>query len=137
MTRRASTPAGSSRFTRSVNLEQDLHRTDALAGYVVTSAVRRALLRLCESANGKIFNRAITLTGPYGTGKSSFALFAAQLLAPDWWPNHEAAQRLLRSTDKDLETRTLGARGGSPKLLPVVVTGSRESLSAAIIRALI
>lgn len=77
---------GSSRFTRSVNLEQDTARQGALVGYIVTSGVRCALLRVALPSDDGILRRAITLTGPYGTGKSAFGVFCTQLLAPNGGP---------------------------------------------------
>jgi hypothetical protein len=127
----------SERFTRSVNLEQDLTRSDALAGYVVTSGVRRAALRVTIPSKDDSLNRAITLTGPYGTGKSAFALFCAHLLSPPWWPNQAAARELLHVSAPEVEKAIFRSTKKEPGFLPVVVTGTRESFSVAIIRALL
>ncbi len=35
-----------SRFTRSVNIQQDLWQAESLQGYLVTAGARRALLRI-------------------------------------------------------------------------------------------
>jgi hypothetical protein len=125
-----------SRFIRSVNLEHDLSRPESLDGYVITSGVRRSLLRVASPSPTGGLNRAITLTGPYGTGKSAFALFCSHLLAPTWWPTHAAARRLLHDADQQAD-RQLSTRSQAPSLLPVVVTGSREPISTAIVRGLL
>ncbi len=71
----------SRRFLRSVNLVRDAQSDAALAGYVVTASVRQALARICHGLSGARNDRAFTLTGPYGSGKSSFALFLFHLLS--------------------------------------------------------
>lgn len=125
-----------SRFTRSVNLQQDLWQSDALHGYLVTAGARRVLLRVAPARHTSDAARAWTLTGPYGTGKSAFGLFAAALLASDVVPAHATAWKLLRSTDPHLAQRVRPSRKMPPALLPIVVTGSREPLQLAILRGL-
>ena len=75
-----------SRFTRSVNIEQDLWQAESLQGYLVTAGARRALLRIAPALHTPKAARAWTLTGPYGTGKSALANFTAKLLAGDLVP---------------------------------------------------
>ena len=72
-----------SRFARSMSLVRDFESPDA---WKVTSLRRSA--GTCSTAflpalGGGSSTRAWSVTGPYGTGKSSFVLFAAQLLAAD------------------------------------------------------
>src|SRR5438477_9542012 len=69
-----------SRFTRSVSLPRDWERPDALDGYILTPSGRGILERLISSLDGTSPARAWSLTGPYGSGKSAFALFAGQVL---------------------------------------------------------
>lgn len=125
-----------SRFTRSVNLQQDIWQGESLRGYLVTAGVRRALLRIAPARYAPNAARAWTLTGPYGTGKSAFGLFTATLLASDIVPAHATAWRLLRSTDPDLTRQVRPPRKAAPALLPIVITGSREPLQLAILRGL-
>ena len=72
-----------SRFGRSVNLERDFHESVSLDGYVLTTTARETLYRLAHAATETVSARAWTLTGPYGSGKSAFALFAAKFLNYD------------------------------------------------------
>src|SRR5438105_10487777 len=69
-----------SRFTRSVSLPRDWERHDALDGYILTPSSRGILERLIAAVDGTSAARAWSLTGPYGSGKSAFALFAAHVL---------------------------------------------------------
>lgn len=127
------------RFTRSVSLLRDVHRSDALEGYLLTPTGRAVLRRLSDALHGDSATRAWSLTGPYGSGKSSFALFAAQLLAG----RHEIRERARRSLaawDAELSERLFGSTGSLTKkegrLLPVLVSGSRRPLEQALAESL-
>ena len=67
------------RFARSVSLVRDAERPDALDGYILTPIGRDVLRRLADALRGDSPTRTWSLTGPYDSGKSAFALFAAQL----------------------------------------------------------
>jgi hypothetical protein len=68
------------RHTRSVNLERDKESTELITGYIPTSRALRTLEKISESVQEKETQRSWSLIGPYGSGKSSFALFLSQLL---------------------------------------------------------
>ncbi len=125
-----------SRFTRSVNIQQDVWEAESLKGYVVTAGARRALLRIAPALHTANAARAWTLTGPYGTGKSALANLTAKLLAGDLVPGHAAAWQLLRASDADLAQQVRPPRKRAPALLPIVITGSREPPQLAIFRGL-
>src|SRR5438094_936609 len=90
------------RFIRAANVELDHQNAHALDGYLLTSGGRRVLSRLIPSLTDAEAPRAWTLTGPYGTGKSSFAVFAAQLFAPKSAPGNLQARNNLKVGDEDL-----------------------------------
>jgi hypothetical protein len=69
-------------FTRSVNLERDRDTLELLRTYVPTSRAIAALEQLAEGLDGEPSARALALIGPFGAGKSAFALFAGALLGP-------------------------------------------------------
>ena len=64
-----------SRFHRSVHLERDFYTENALDGYVLTVTARETLRRVIAALDNESTSKAWTLTGPYGSGKSAFALF--------------------------------------------------------------
>ena len=80
------------RFARSANLERDAGQAEPLDGYVVTAraldAVERSRLhcRRLASAGG-----AWSLTGPFGSGKSSLALLLDAAFGP---PTEDTKDRL-------------------------------------------
>ena len=63
-----------SRFARSANLERDLARQEPLQGYVATARALTVLERIASTAAKEPAGGAWSVTGPYGSGKSSLAL---------------------------------------------------------------
>ena len=71
----------SRQFLRSIQIDDDFGREDALSGYVCQGTARSLL----ESMSEQILEtkqRAFTWTGPYGGGKSSLALMLCSLVGP-------------------------------------------------------
>jgi len=130
----------SPRFTRSVNLERDATLETAIDGYVITDIVERVLRRVGESLAGQAGHRAWTLTGPYGSGKSAFALFLAQLLGHPDSPATRAARDLLKGNKQtsDLARVLFDGRvkGSVPRgFCPVLISGAPEPLLQSLVRA--
>lgn len=118
------------RFLRSVRLETDAGSGGALAGYVVTPQVRAVLRRILQALGPDGTERAMTLTGPYGTGKSAFALFLVNLLQDPQNP----AWALLEQADAPLARL---ARDTLPRpMLPVALTLRRARLSALLLEGM-
>ena len=86
----------SSRFRRSVHLERDFYAENSLDGYVVTVTARETLRRLISALENHSASKAWSITGPYGSGKSAFALFAAKLPGDPESPATQEAAYLLK-----------------------------------------
>ena len=69
----------SRQFLRSVRLDADLGRDDALSGYVCQGTARALLENMARQVT-ETKQRAFTWTGPYGGGKSSLALMLCSLV---------------------------------------------------------
>lgn len=67
-------------YRRSVRIDADIGRADALDGYVLTDTARQALTVMSRQVDGSN-DRAFTWTGPYGGGKSSLAVVLASALS--------------------------------------------------------
>jgi hypothetical protein len=126
------------RYSRSINLERDLEKIDALAGYILTERSVDALRRILAGLTSEQSPRAWTLTSVYGTGKSAFAHFLASLCAPqtsqmrrDALESASAARAALGS-----EYSVLNESIPSQGLFRAVATAQREPLSNTIVRAL-
>lgn len=125
------------RYTRSVNLERDLTTVGAVRGYVVTPRAADALDRIVEAMLTHSGNRAFTLTGVYGTGKSAFAHFLTGLVAPSNDPIRAEALELLLQHPRGYEHgrafRKILPKSG---LVRAVAAARRESAASVVVRAL-
>jgi hypothetical protein len=131
----------SSRFSRSVNLERDFYDQVSLTGYVLTTTARDGLRRIAEAYTNPNATRAWTITGSYGSGKSAFALFAAKALNSGGNGDTKIARDLIREGDEELWRRLFDRRHktalGNQGLCPVLISGSREPISRALLRGMI
>ena len=112
------------RYVRAVDILRDLEDPQALEGYVLTPSVRDGLRRLVAGLGRGSSQRAFRVTGPYGSGKSSFGLLLARLFreGAEGGPATYLARDLL---------------GGQqvPDYRPIVMTGRRASLAADLAAA--
>jgi len=126
------------RYSRSINLERDLERVEALVGYVPTERSVDALRRVLKGLTDSQANRAWTLTSVYGTGKSAFAHYLASLFAPvDNSMRHQALEITQKALGSDsAEYSSLRDAIPSQGLFRAVVTAQREPIGNTIVRAL-
>ncbi|MEM4724896.1 MAG: hypothetical protein QXP01_07785, partial [Candidatus Hadarchaeum sp.] len=89
------------RYTRSINVERDAHSEVALEGYIITPTAHATLIRITNGLSKDSGQRAWTVTGPYGSGKSAFALFLSNLLGFWGLPSVRKARTLLRNQFPD------------------------------------
>lgn len=116
-----------SRYLRSAHIERDFADPAALRGYVLTPHTQESLERLAAGLNPASGQRAWRITGDYGTGKSSFALVLAHLLAGS---NSSLPPHIRHAVNfRKFEVP-------KPRLIPVLVTGAREPLAVALLRSL-
>ena len=113
------------RFFRSVHLERDFRDPDALSGYILNDHTFSCFERIAKGLEEQSGQRAWRITGDYGSGKSSFALFLAR-----WFSGQELPLQIRKVIDYRQFTEV------KPYFVPVLITGSRESLSLAILKAL-
>lgn len=125
------------RYHRSTNLDRDLDRAEALSGYVVTPRSAEALERILSAVTSPGLSRSWTLTGAYGTGKSSFAHFFLSLCGQ---PEDEARKLAVRILGEHREVsanlvklaKKIGVRGS----VRAVATAQREPISHTVVKAL-
>ena len=128
------------RFRRSVHLERDFYRENAIDGYVLTATAREMLSRVISTLENGATSKAWSLTGPYGSGKSAFALFAAKLLGNSNSPTTQQALELLERGDTSLYERFKNTNSNGNQscsgFCPVLISGERAPLSLALLRSL-
>lgn len=128
------------RFRRSVHLERDFYTENVLDGYVLTATAREMLSRIISTLENEATSKAWTLTGPYGSGKSAFALYTAKLLGnSDASPTRKALE-ILKRGDISLYERFISTNGNEkrtpPGFCPVLISGERAPLTLALLRGL-
>ena len=119
----------SSTYTRSVNLERDSQSDNFDSGYIVTSRALRTLTTVSSCFPKTNQPRAWSLFGPYGSGKSSFALFLSHLLSNPESKKAKAALRLLKDNDRDLEVAIRAETNNTKGYVKVLISGTPERLS--------
>lgn len=109
------------RFCRSINLQLDWASRSQLDGYVVSEIGRTLAERIAASTRTQRQPRSWSITGPYGCGKSAFALFLADLLSSSA-PNHP-------------EGRHLREKAGlkNHRLFPLLLVGERAPLASSLL----
>ena len=127
------------RFARSASLERDIARREPLDGYVVTARALDVVERIAATAANGVAGGAWSLTGPYGSGKSSLALLLDAAFG-ERDATRAAATELIEATSPavaDLLARAHQARGTDERgFHRAVVTASREPLHHTVLRAL-
>ena len=123
----------------SSNVENDVG-TEVLRDYIPGSGTIETVARLGVGMRGGKRGRAISVTGPYGSGKSTMAVFLNGLASPMESPEWKSAYKTLRRSDPKLaisfkKTRTmLGAHKSG--LIRCFVSARREPIAYTILRAL-
>lgn len=127
------------RFARSANLERDLEQQEPLDGYIVTSRALDVVERIAETAATGPAGGAWSLTGPYGSGKSSLALLIDAAFGDDSAVRQVALRLInesssevgaqIRSSHRRYDTESRGFHRG-------LVTAGREPLNRTVLWAL-
>jgi hypothetical protein len=132
-------PAGirvvSSRL-RSVNLERDSDTPDIEPVYV-NARVLDIVSRFAAAIDDPTRTRAWSLTGPYGSGKSTIALLVGALLGPQS-SRRLQAEKLLGDASPELARRMVAARDHlAPEgFITAITTARREAVTETLERAL-
>ena len=127
------------RFARSANLERDSGRAEPFDGYIVTGRALDVIERITNAARSGRAGGAWSVTGPYGSGKSSFALLLNAAFGPNKKVRSVALKRIAEASPEAAEavrkahdhwrTRSAGFQRG-------LVTASREPIAHTLLRAL-
>ncbi|WZV78082.1 hypothetical protein AAFM48_08310 [Burkholderia pseudomallei] len=121
----------SRQYQRSIRVDADIGRVDALSGYICHATAGSVVDVMCEQLSGTN-QRCFTWTGPFGGGKSSLAVALASALHPD--KNLRAkARQVLHLNSKPAFDIAFPVRKG---WLIVPVVGRRGSVVAALHAAL-
>lgn len=118
-------------YQRSIRIDTDLGREDALDGYICHGTAS-AVLESMSKQLGESRQRAFTWTGPYGGGKSSLAVTLASALSPDR-KLRSKARSILRTSELPSFEKAFATKKG---WLTVPVVGRRGCVVQEIAKAL-
>ena len=122
-------------FQYSVNLQFDLNNIDKIKNYIPTKDGCEVLKIYINSViNGK--NRATTLIGPYGKGKSHLLLVLLMLFS-----NYDSKEQKhideliskIKKVDLELAEMIISMRDKKIKLLPVIINSNYDDLNQAFL----
>jgi hypothetical protein len=123
-------------YTRSVNIERDEHSEDIASAYIPTSRAILTLRQVSEGFSATDRPRAWALVGPYGSGKSSFALFLSALLAEPNSSAQKTATARLCAADAVLSKAFDKHLKGSQGYCRILISGSPEPLARRVVKGL-
>ena len=119
------------RYTRSTNLERDRGSTSIVESYLPTTRAIDLLEQVLEAIGPDHRPRAWSVVGPYGSGKSTFALYLHELLG-----SREHAKLTALNSLRHIDAPLARAFAEQPPWCRVVLTGSEEPLTVRLLRAL-
>ena len=116
-------------FQSSVNLELDLNKEEKIREYIPTSDICDVLKKFVKSVLGYSKDKATTLIGPYGKGKSFLLLVLFYILSNN--KNSETWNELankIRSVDVELYDLLLEIKKKDINLLPVIINSNYDNI---------
>ena len=126
-------------FQSSVNLELDLNSEKKINEYIPTRDICDVLKRYINAINSNNGERATTLVGPYGKGKSHLLLVLITLLNNYNTEDKKDIDNFLNKIKKvDSETyETIkNIREKKTKLMPIIINSNYGDLNQAFLLAL-
>lgn len=122
-------------FQYSVNLQFDLNNINKIKNYIPTKDGCEVLKTYISSiTNGK--NRATTLIGPYGKGKSHLLLVLLMLISDYDDKDEKDIEELIdkiKKVDLELADMITSMRKKKTKLLPVIINSNYNDLNQAFL----
>lgn len=123
-------------YTRSINVERDADSLDIVRSYVPTSRAINTLYRVSDTFTQDNIPRSWALIGPYGSGKSSFAVYLSHLIDDLSKDSTGYAYNILKKVDAELFGKFRDHIGTSKGYLQVLITGSPEPLAIRFLSAM-
>lgn len=130
--------AGDDSFARSTNLRYDFHDVRQVERYIPTTKSAKLLKEILAGILSNSSDRSRVVSGPYGSGKSAFALFLSAFLRRDPKLDRALRQPLsrLRKVDPELWQQAQAFGCGEHRSLVVVVNQDEGGLLPSIHKAL-
>lgn len=123
-------------FQRSVNIRYDFGNKAKVQDYIASEASLELLKKLIWSTANHAVNRANILIGAYGRGKSHLILVLLTLLCARDRSSCESILDQINQYDTALYTYMREYISKHQRLLPIIISGNRNSISQSFLSAL-
>lgn len=123
-------------FQSSVNIAYDINDETKLKNYIPTKSALKLLEDILLSVGKDSTDRARILIGAYGKGKSHIVLMILSILMKKDITLFEKLIPVIEKEKPDLYQMIKNYYSSNGKILPVVITGSSNSLAQAFLLAL-
>lgn len=124
-------------FQSSVNLELDFGNEEKIAEYIPTNDICDVLKRYIKAVLGISKEKATTLVGPYGKGKSFLLLVLSFLFSKNkeskYWIN---LVNKFKNIDTELFELLINLKEKNTSLIPVIINSNYNNLSQSFLLAL-
>ncbi|MDW6003248.1 hypothetical protein [Vibrio mangrovi] len=124
-----------SAYTRSINVEKHSSSLESVVGYLPTSRALDTLQRVVDTFGNREVPRSWSLVGPYGSGKSAFAVFLSALLTDPVSQLQKQAHANLHNVSKALSDSFSKEINNTSGYLRVMISGSSEPLLKRILQS--
>lgn len=124
-------------YTRSINIERDSDSDEIVKAYIPTSRAINTLHRISDTFGQVSTPRSWALIGPYGSGKSSFAVFLSHLMDSNDKQVTRSAYDVLKTADSELCDRFTGHIKDTKGYLPILITGAPEPLGKRLLAGML
>ena len=128
------------RFARSINVERD-QNSKAIDSWIPVGRAIDAISRIARSLNDDDLETAFSITGPYGSGKSSLAVILDALCSSSSDANYLAANSLLSDISSEvagqIEKAHISADAHERGFIRAVITAQREPTAVTVLRGLL
>lgn len=119
------------RYTRSIHIQRDYSNQQVgVRDYQATPLVLQTIERITQGLAADSTARAFSLIGPYGSGKSAFAVFLAHYLSS---PPPVRERLIAKHSTEGIPAHAPELR---PMLLPLLVSGNNASLRQTVVQRL-
>lgn len=123
-------------FQSSVNIAYDMNDDSKLKNYIPTKSALSLLEDILLSTSQDSTNRARILIGAYGKGKSHIVLMILSILMKKDPELFEKMMPVVKSKNPKIYQLIHNYYHGENKILPVIISGSSNSLAQAFLLAL-
>ncbi len=128
-------------FNKSSNIKNLKDFNKLLDAYIFSEKSVDALNRILDSINDRGSTKAFSITGPYGTGKSSFGILLRSLLASSNSKNYKTSSEKLKLYNKHLYEKLINVRTKNrvttKGFLYIPVVGEKKDLVSSFGEALL